>query len=163
MAGLVALDNNTGRNVGTGLLQTIQANNQQRNAVIAANNQAEAQRAQFDFGVDTARVNGLNMAQRQNIQNNLMTQRMNNMVESEKYNAISNQINASLGALTGIGMENYRRNQINSNTALGGYGASSNGIGLYGLGAGVLRALADAAEKQGPKRCGGTLLKKYKK
>lgn len=161
-AGLLALDNNTTRNIGTGLLQGMQANNQQRNAVLAANNQTEAQRAQFDFGVDTARVNSLNLAQRQNIQNNLMTQRFNNLAETEKYAALSNQINAALGALTGIGTENYRMNQANSNTAFGGYGASPNGVDLYGLGAGLVRALNDSLDKE-QKKCGGTLLKKYKK
>ena len=149
-AALLALDNNTGRNIGTGLLQTIQANNQQRNAVMAANNQAEAQRAQFDYGVDRGRVMGLDMAQRQNLQNELMLQRLNNEAEGQKYAAVSNQINAGLDALTGIGQENFAINQINSNTALNGYGLAPNGIGGYML---------VPTQKRS---CGG-LLKKFKK
>jgi len=151
-ANMLALDNNTTRNVGTGLLQGIQANNQQRNAVIAANNAAEAQRAQFDYGVDRGRVMGLDMAQRQNLQNELLLQQLNNEAESAKYAAVSNQINAGLDALAGIGQENFAMNQLNSNAALNGYMVAPNGIGGW--------QLMPAPKKR---ECGGTLLKKYKK
>ena len=151
MAGLIALDNNTTRNIGTGLLQGIQANNQQRNAVIAANNAAEAQRAQFDYGVDRGRVAGLDMAQRQNLRNELLLQQLNNEAESAKYAAVSNQINTGLDSLAGIGQENFAMNQINSNTALNGYMLAPNGLGGYHLVPGP-RVAAE-----------GGLLKKYKK
>ena len=75
----------------------------------------------------------------------MMLQRMNYQAEADKYNALSNQINAGLEALSGIGRENFIRNQINTNTALNGYRTLGNGVGAYL-----------------PYNCGG-LLKKYKK
>ena len=130
-AAILAADNNTTGNLGTGFLQSWQANNQQRNAVTAANNQAEAQRAQFDYAVDAAKQRALAEAQYRNAYNDLMLQRYNYQAEADKYNAVSNQINAGLEALSGIGRENYIRNQINTNTALNGYRALGNGIGAY--------------------------------
>lgn len=144
-AAILAADNNTTGNIGTGFLQNWQANNQQRNAVVAANNQAEAQRAQFDYGVDSAKQRALAEAQYRNAYNDMMLQRMNYQAEADKYNALSNQINAGLEALSGIGRENFIRNQINTNTALNGYRTLGNGVGAYL-----------------PYNCGG-LLKKYKK
>ena len=144
-AAILAADNNTTGNLGTGFLQSWQANNQQRNAVTAANNQAEAQRAQFDYAVDAAKQRALAEAQYRNAYNDLMLQRYNYQAEADKYNAVSNQINAGLEALSGIGRENFIRNQINSNTALNGYRTLGNGIGAYM-----------------PYNCGG-FLKKYKK
>ena len=143
-AALLAADNNLTGNLGTGFLQSWQANNQQRNAVTAANNQAEAQRAQFDFTVDSARQRALQTAQMANAQNDLRLQLLNYQAEADKYNALSNQINAGLVALSGIGRENFVMNQINSNTALNGYRTIGNGVGAYFS------------------NCGG-FLKKYKK
>lgn len=130
-AAILAADNNITGNLGTGFLQSWQANNQQRNAVIAANNQAEAQRAQFDYGVDAAKQRALTAAQMANAQNNLLIQRLNYQAETDKYNAMSNQINAGLEALAGIGRENFARNQINTNTALEGEKALGAGVGAY--------------------------------
>lgn len=130
-AAILAADNNTTGNLGAGFLQSWQANNHQRNAVIAANNQAEAQRAQFDYAVDAARQRALNEAQIRNAQNDLMLQRLNYGAEGEKYAALSNQLNAGFNALAGIGMENFFRNQANSNTALEGYRTLAGGYGRY--------------------------------
>jgi len=130
-AAILAADNNTTGNLGTGFLQSWQANNQQRNAVIAANNQAEAQRAHFDYAVDVARQRALNEAQIRNAQNDLMLQRLNYGAEGEKYAALSNQLNAGFNALAGIGRENFFRNQANSNTALEGYRTLAGGYGRY--------------------------------
>ena len=146
-AAILAADNNTTGNLGQGFLQTWQANNQQRNAVLAANNQAEAQRAQFDYAVDAAKQRALQEAEWRNVQNDLMLQRWNYQAEADKYNALSNQINAGLEALSGIGRENFIRNQINSNTALNGYKTLGNGIGAYIPGYGYIR------------KCGGKIKK----
>lgn len=130
-AAILAADNNTTRNLGTGFLQSWQANNQQRNAVIAANNQAEGMRAQFDYGVDAARQRALNEAQIRNAQNDLMLQRLNYDAEGQKYNALSNQLNAGFNALAGIGRENFAMNQANSNTTLEGYKTLGSGVGAH--------------------------------
>lgn len=129
-AAILAADNNLTGNLGTGFLQTWDANNQRRSAVIAANNQAEAQRAQFDYTVDAARKDALNRAALYNGQNDLMVQRLNNEAEGAKYQAISNQISNGLQALSGIGQENFAMNQINTNPAFLGYGVGVNG-GMY--------------------------------
>lgn len=132
-AAMLAADNNLTNNLGTGFLQTWDANNQRRNQVVAANNQAEAQRAQFDYGVDSARKAALRDAAVRNIQNDLLLQRLNNEAESEKYAAVSNQINAGLEALSNIGRENVAWNQINTNPYFIGYGYGDKrgGIGYY--------------------------------
>lgn len=127
---ILAADNNTTGNLGTGFLQTWDANNQRRNAVIAANNQAEAQRANFDWTVDAARKQILNDTAYRNAYNDLMTQRLNYAAEGDKYQAISNQISNGLQALSGIGKENFAMNQINTNPAFLGYGVGPNG-GMY--------------------------------
>ena len=129
-AAILAADNNTTGNLGTGFLQTWDANNQRRNAVIAANNQAEAQRAQFDYTVDAARKQILNDTAYKNAYNDLMLQRLNYAAEGDKYQAISNQISNGLQALSGIGKENFAMNQINTNPAFLGYGVNPYG-GMY--------------------------------
>lgn len=117
-AAIVAADNNATQNMGQGFLQTWDANNQRRNAVIAANNQATGQESQFDYGVNQARTNILNDAAMRNIQNDLLLQRLNNQAESEKYAALSQNLNAALTDLSNIGRTNFAANQVNSNTAL---------------------------------------------
>lgn len=129
-AAILAADNNTTGNLGTGFIQAWDANNQRRNAVVAANNQAEAQKAQFDYTVDAARKDALNRAALYNSQNDLMVQRLNSQAEADKYTAISNQISNGLQALSGIGQENFAMNQINTNPAFLGYRAGANG-GIY--------------------------------
>ena len=128
---ILAADNNTTGNLGTGFLQTWDANNQRRNAVIAANNQAEAQRANFDWTVDAARKKILNDTAYINGYNDMNVQRLNYGAEGDKYAAISNQIANGLQALSGIGKENFAMNQVNSNRAFLGYGAGPNGWMLY--------------------------------
>lgn len=130
-AAILAADNNTTGNLGTGFIQAWDANNQRRNAVIAANNQAEAQRAQFDYTVDAARKEAINRLAPYNAQNDLMVQRLNNQAEGDKYTAISNQISNGLQALSGIGQENFAMNQINTNPAFLGYRVSPNGAMFF--------------------------------
>jgi len=130
-AAILAADNNLTGNLGTGFIQAWDANNQRRNAVIAANNQAEAQRAQFDYTVDAARKDAINRLAPYNAQNDLMVQRLNNQAEAEKYQAISNQISNGLQALSGIGQENFAMNQINTNPAYLGYRVGPNGAMFY--------------------------------
>ena len=130
-AAILAADNNLTGNLGTGFIQAWDANNQRRNAVIAANNQAEAQRAQFDYTVDAARKDAINRLAPYNAQNDLMVQRLNNQAEADKYTAISNQISNGLQALSGIGQENFAMNQINTNPAYLGYRVGPNGAMFY--------------------------------
>lgn len=130
-AAILAADNNLTGNLGTGFLQAWDANNQRRNAVIAANNQAEAQRAQFDANLDYYKSDALNKAAMYNAQNDLMIQRLNNQAEADKYTAISNQISNGLQALSGIGQENFAMNQINTNPANLGYRYGPNGQIYY--------------------------------
>ena len=130
-AAILASDNNTTGNLGTGFLQTWDANNQRRNAVIAANNQAEAQRAQFDWTVDSARKKILNDTAYINGYYDLNEQRLNYGAEGDKYKAISNQISNGLQALSGIGRENFAMNQINTNPAYLGYRVGPNGEIYY--------------------------------
>lgn len=146
-AAILAADNNLTGNLGTGFIQSWDANNQRRNAVTAANNQAEAQRAQFDYGVDSARKQILNNTAYRNAQNDLMIQRLNNMAEGDKYTAISNQISNGLQALSGIGQENFAMNQVNTNPSYLGYRVAPNG---------TMRYMPWYA-------CNGGLLKKFKK
>ena len=130
-AAILAADNNLTGNLGTGFIQAWDANNQRRNAVIAANNQAEAQRAQFDYTVDAARKDAINRFAPYNAQNDLMVQRLNNQAEGEKYQSISNQISNDLQALSGIGQENFAMNQINTNPAFLGYRVGPNGTMFF--------------------------------
>ena len=130
-AALVAQDANISGNLGNTFLQAWDANNQRRNQVIAANNQNEAQRAQFDYTIDAARQQALANAQYWNAQNDLAIQRLNNEAEAEKYAAISNQVSNALQALSAIGKENFAMNQVNSNAANEGYGVLGGGIGAY--------------------------------
>ncbi len=146
-AAILAADNNTTGNLGTGFLQTWDANNQRRNAVVAANNQAEAQRAQFDYTVDAARKQALNDAAVRNAQNDLMVQRLNYEAEGDKYNSISNQISNGLQALSGIGQENFAMNQINTNPAFLGYRTGVNGGIFYNPLTGRMEAISTIPEK----------------
>lgn len=129
-ASVLAADNNLTGNLGTGFIQAWDANNQRRNAVIAANNQAEGQRAQFDANMDYYRAAMLNNWAARRAQNDLMIQRLNNAAEGEKYTAISNQLDNGLQALSGIGKENFSMNQINTNPYFMGYNVGPNG-GIY--------------------------------
>lgn len=130
-AAIVAQDNNITGNLGNTFLQTWDANNQRRNQVVAANNQNEAQRAQFDYAIDAARQRALSDAQMRNAYTDLQIQQLNNAAEGEKYAAVSNQISNALQALSGIGQENFAMNQVNSNPYNEGYGVFGNGVISY--------------------------------
>lgn len=130
-AAMIAQDNNITGNLGNTFLQAWDANNQRRNQVIAANNQNEAQRAQFDYAVDAARQRALAEAQMRNVYTDLQLQQLNYGAEGDKYAAISNQISNALQALSGIGQENFAMNQVNSNPTNEGYGAFNNGVIMY--------------------------------
>lgn len=130
-AAMVAQDNNITGNLGNTFLQTWDANNQRRNQVIAANNQNEAQRAQFDYAIDAARQRALSDAQMRNAYTDLQIQQLNNEAEGAKYAAVSSQLSNALQALSGIGQENFAMNQVNSNTANEGYGVLGGGIASY--------------------------------
>ena len=130
-AALIAQDANTTGNLGNTFLQAWDANNQRRNQVIAANNQNEAQRAQFDYAIDAARQKALADAQMRNAYTDLQLQQLNYAAEGDKYAAISNQISNALQALSGIGQENFAMNQVNSNPANEGYGVLGGGVGAY--------------------------------
>ena len=130
-AAVLASDNNTANNLGTGFIQTWDANNQRRNQVIAANNAAEAQRANFDYAVDQQKKAILNEAAYRNAYNDLMLQRLNYGAEGDKYQAISNQIGIGLKALSDIGAENFAMNQVNTNPAYLGYRVAPNGTMRY--------------------------------
>ena len=130
-AALIAQDANTTGNLGNTFLQVLDANNQRRNQVIAANNQNEAQRAQFDYAVDAARQRALADAQMRNAYTDLQLQQLNYAAEGDKYAAISNQISNALQALSGIGQENFAMNHVNSNPANEGYGVLGGGVGAY--------------------------------
>jgi hypothetical protein len=130
MAGLVAADHNLTGALGTGFIQGWADANNRRNAVIAANNASEAQRANFDFTVDKAQTDELNRANYLSAQYNMMAQRLNAAEDSAEAQAISSQMNGIAQMLADIGRENFIFNQINSNEALR-YRALLNGLSEY--------------------------------
>lgn len=144
-ASIIAADKNIGQNLGVGFLQNWNANNQQRNDVIAARNSNATQRANFNYQVEAARAQALDNAQRFNIQNDLYLQRLNDNAESQKYAAISGELGYGLDALTKMGDENMAFNMVNSTSDYG-----------YDDKSGRVRYKRRASN-------GGTLLKKYKK
>lgn len=159
-AAMVAQDNNITGNLGNTFLQTWDANNQRRNQVIAANNQNEAQRAQFDYAVDVARQRALADAQMRNAYTDLQIQQLNNAAEGEKYAAVSNQISNALQALSGIGQENFAMNQVNSNTANEGYGVLGGGIAAYLPY--IYQQLLKEQKESNTSGCGGHIQRKKK-
>ena len=148
-ANVIVLDKNASEGLGNAFNQIWSANNQHRNEIIAGNNQTEGARAGFDYGVAKDRAMLYDQAARMNFQKELYRQRLNQEEETAKYQALGNQIDAVNEALAGIGTENFRMNQVNTNTALQGYQLVPNGMGGY-----KLVSLG---------KCGGTLLKKCKK
>ncbi len=117
-AALLASDAATQRARGEGFLQAWDANNQRRNQVIAANNAAEAQKAQFEFGVDSERANAINYANMMNQRYAMMIDQLNKQAESEKYAALSQNLSNALQALSDIGRQNATLNAVNTNRAL---------------------------------------------
>lgn len=129
-ANLIANNAATTNALGTGFLQAYQANNQQRNNVIAANNAALAQQAQLEQRRNMSNAYALNQAQAQNIQNDITEQRLNYEAEGQKYAAIQNQLDQVGEALSNMGRENFMMNQINSDDAYR-YFLTPNGTVLY--------------------------------
>lgn len=147
-ANLLALDYNTGRNIGAARAQVRANNLQQRNAVINAINNNRTALANFRYGLSRDRAQILNDAQLRNQQTSLTLQRLNNAAEAEKYAAISNQIDQMGKALSDMGTENFRMNQVS---------------GMFDYGYDTVK-LPDGTIAYRPKKkgMGGTLLKKYK-
>lgn len=117
-ANLIANNAATNNAIGTGFLQAYQANNQQRNQVITANNAALAQQAAFNQQRNLANAQARNMANLYNQRMALQVQQLNNQAEQDKYNAIGINLNNVAEGLSGIGKENFVMNQINNNPAL---------------------------------------------
>lgn len=117
-ANLIANNAATNNAIGTGFLQAYQANNQQRNQVITANNAALAQQAAFNQQRNLANAQARNMANLYNQRMALQVQQLNNQAEQDKYNAVGINLNNMAEALSGIGRENFVMNQINNNPAL---------------------------------------------
>lgn len=117
-AAMLAADAATTRNMGNGLMQVWQANNQGRNAVVGANNSAVLQAHQLDQQRRQENAAALNQARQFNLANAQRVAMLNNQAVADKYNAISSNINNISEALSGIGQENFAMNQINSNPAL---------------------------------------------
>lgn len=116
---IAAADYTGGLNLGNALGNVWQANNQERNRVISANNQNAATRAQFYRDLNSQRAQILNNMAMYNRQNALRTAMLNNQAEQAKYNAFGQNLGNSLKALSDIGWENANRELINGNTALG--------------------------------------------
>ena len=127
---MIAVDNNIGKNIGNAQTQAWDANNQRRNAVLAAMNQNGSALGQFDYGVARNAASLLNDMRLRNAQNDLMLQRLNDASETQQYAAVQNQIDQVAQALSAIGRENLTFNQINSNTALP-YNVWNNGAAYY--------------------------------
>lgn len=127
---MIAVDNNIGKNIGNAQTQAWDANNQRRNAVLAAMNQNGSALGQFDYGVARNAASLLNDMRLRNAQNDLMLQRLNDASETQQYAAVQNQIDQVAQALSAMGRENLTFNQINSNTALP-YNVWNNGAAYY--------------------------------
>jgi hypothetical protein len=127
---LLAHDYNVGRNMGNAATAVWDANNQRRNAVIAAHNQNAGTLGNFHYGQNRDRAQILNDFAWRNAHNDLMRQRLAYEDEAARYQAVGNQINAVADALAGIGQENFAMNQLNSNSAFY-YGLGPNGWGYY--------------------------------
>lgn len=145
-ANLLALDYNAGRNMGNARTQVWDANNQRRNAIIAARNANAQALGQFRYGISRDRAGILNNFAMQNLHNRLLQQRLNNAAEQEKWNAFSQSKNPFAKGLSDIGYENANRNMINLNEVID-----------YLIGNGF------DVQYKGNRACGGTLLRKYKK
>ena len=129
-AAILAADNAGTRAMGQAFEQGRQYNNNLRNSVIAANNQASTQEANFDYGLDAARANILNRVAERNAMFDMQRQLYEAQDRQNRYNAISGNLDAVGQALSGIGQENFVMNQINSNRAL--YDAlARNGMAYY--------------------------------
>lgn len=141
-------------NLGNALSNVWQANNQERNRVIAANNQNAATRAQFYRDLDSQRAQILNNMAMINRQNALRISMLNNQAEQNKYNAIGASVNAVKKFFGDYGWEKMNRNMVNSNRAFLGYGIDDMNNVIYDKDGNVIGRLGNF---------GGTLLKIHKK
>lgn len=112
-ATLLAQDYNTGRNIGNAQISVWDANNQRRNAVVAARNQNGVSQANFDYGVNRDRANILNDARIRNIQIGQSDVANNYAAEATQWNAVSSQLEAMGKALSDIAQEDRNRNLAN--------------------------------------------------
>lgn len=111
-AGLLLANNyNTQRNIGNGLLQAVQANNQMRNDVIGRNNTNAQAIAQYDNAINTARANAINTARIRNMANALQ-QQLNYAAEAQKAAAVQAPIDNIAGILSKTGRENFDLNRL---------------------------------------------------
>lgn len=149
-ANILAADYNASKNIGNAMGSVWDMNNQRRNDVIRQRNENGQLLGNFRWGINNTRAGILNDAMLKNYQNSLLQQRLNNMAESEKYAAINSNLDAMYEGAAGIGRENFAINQINSNRALDYYLRNTRGVSGY-------KGRANYG------KCGGTLLKKYKK
>lgn len=129
-AAILAADYTAGLNRGRGFLQDWQANNQNYNNTIAAINNNEATRAQFDYGVDQARKAAIREAERINIQNDLIRRRLENQSDQDYANAFINSARDVTNFLGARAKEARAYNMANSRRDLYDY-AFGNGVSAY--------------------------------
>ena len=127
---LTALDSNATGAMGSAVINGIADANNRRNAVITANNGADAQKAAFDYQVMAARAQAINQAKSLRSRYDILVQQLNDAATTEQYQAISKELDAVKQALSAIGRENFVLNQVNTNEALR-YGANPGGIAYY--------------------------------
>lgn len=129
-AAIIAADYRAGVNRGLGFLRDWQANNQNYNNTIAAINNNEATRAQFDYGVDRARNAAIREADRINIQNDLIRRRLENASDQDYANAFINSARDVTNFLGARAKEARAYNMANSRRDLYDY-AFGNGVSVY--------------------------------
>lgn len=127
---LTALDSNATGAMGSAAINGIADANNRRNAVITANNGADAKKAAFDYQVMAARAQAINQAKSLRSRYDILVQQLNDAATTEQYQAISKELDAVKQALSAIGRENFVLNQVNTNEALR-YGANPGGIAYY--------------------------------
>jgi len=143
-AAIVALDNNVTGNLGNIRTQYELANEQLYNNAINGINKNRSALANFEFGRDSENARLGFETDVRNLQNSLLQQRLNNEAEQQWAQAVSVPLDNVYSALSGIGTENVRINAGNSAYPL--YRRGRNGVTSYN-----------------GYKCGGGLLKQYKK
>lgn len=143
---LLANGFNTSNAIGNTLLQDWQANNQQRNVVIGANNAAQAQMSGLDAQLAAQNANAYNRVAMMIPRYDMQVKGLNYAGQQAKATAVGTPLENISTALAGMGTENFRMNQINNNPYF--YQViGKDGVPVY---------VANRSN------CGG-LLKKYKK
>lgn len=130
-AAMIAAMNAGNQGIGAATTQGRLYNDQLLSNVIQQNNAAEQAEANFYNRINTANAQIANNAILQNYYGNMRQQMYNNEAETAKWNAVSQALDASLTDLSNIGRENFVMNQVNSNTALLGYGVDKRGWNHY--------------------------------